>query len=550
MSGHSGEKPSRGAAEVEIARSPATHLEGTRQAPFNSNEIPLDLDDPHRAAIEDNPERAEKLTWTTLLAVIIIACTAQSTLTLVAASTVIGFGCGIIFVSYAGIQELVPNKWRGLLGLTECAMTIPWAAAGTLIATTLNANTAQKWRWCYYIGIIYGVLSMIGTLAFYWPPERPQYDYEKSRWQEIKEIDYVGFTLYTGGLTVFLIGLTWAGTPDHAWKSASTIAPIIIGIVTLIACFIYDFTLAKQPFFPLHLFRQVREFTVLLVVVFVAGAVFYSFAGLLPQGSQYMFTNDPIQIGVIALPNGIAQVIFGGLATIAMGHIGHLKLQVIVMLTIQTVFTAAYSGVVPDSRAGWSAFQFFGQGAFALITLLCYVIAGLNVPLRHLGLASGLIGTFRSGGGSVGNAVFNTILNGVKGEQIPKRVAAVAVANDLDDPGALVAAAMDNAVGVPNAFATVRGITPAIEDAAARALREAYAYAFKRVFWASIPFGVLAIVAAFFIKDPSRYLTNHTAIHMTKDYSKSAGASVSYKRHHTGVETAGVRDDCDSNNSP
>lgn len=71
MSGHSGEKPSRGAAEVEIARSPATHLEGTRQAPFNSNEIPLDLDDPHRAAIEDNPERAEKLTWTTLLAVIV-----------------------------------------------------------------------------------------------------------------------------------------------------------------------------------------------------------------------------------------------------------------------------------------------------------------------------------------------------------------------------------------------------------------------------------------------------------------------------------------------
>jgi hypothetical protein len=112
---------------------------------------------------------------------------------------------------------------------------------------------------------------MIGTLVFYWPPERPQYDFEKSRWQEIKEIDYIGFLLYTGGLTIFLIGLTWAGTEGHAWSSASTIAPMVVGILTLIACFIYDFTLAKQPFFPLHLFRQVREFTVLLVVVFVAG---------------------------------------------------------------------------------------------------------------------------------------------------------------------------------------------------------------------------------------------------------------------------------------
>ena len=33
--------------------------------------VPLDLDDPHRAALEDNPEHAEKLTWTTLLAIIV-----------------------------------------------------------------------------------------------------------------------------------------------------------------------------------------------------------------------------------------------------------------------------------------------------------------------------------------------------------------------------------------------------------------------------------------------------------------------------------------------
>jgi hypothetical protein len=49
------------------------------------------------------------------------------------------------------------------------------------------------------------------------------------------------------------------------------IAPIVVGLLTLVACFIYDFTVAKRPFFPFSLFRQIREFTVLLVVVFVAG---------------------------------------------------------------------------------------------------------------------------------------------------------------------------------------------------------------------------------------------------------------------------------------
>jgi MFS family permease len=201
----------------------------------------------------------------------IVAATAQTTLTVAAGSTIIGFGCGIVFVSYAGIQELVPNKWRGLLGLTECAMTVPWAIAGVLIANSLQSDTALGWRWCYIIGCIYGVLSTIGTILFYFPPSRPQYDFNKSRWQEIKEIDYIGFLLYTAGLTVLLIGLTWAGTEAHPWKSASTIGPIVAGACTLIACFAYDFTVPKQPFFPLDLFREVRGFTVLLVVVFVAG---------------------------------------------------------------------------------------------------------------------------------------------------------------------------------------------------------------------------------------------------------------------------------------
>ena len=33
------------------------------------HEIPLDLDDPHKAALEDNPEKAETITLTTFLAI-------------------------------------------------------------------------------------------------------------------------------------------------------------------------------------------------------------------------------------------------------------------------------------------------------------------------------------------------------------------------------------------------------------------------------------------------------------------------------------------------
>ncbi len=409
------------------------------------------------------------------------------------------------------------------IGLTEVCITIPWCAASVLIANGLNSHTSAGWRWCYYMGIIYGTISLVGTFVFYYPPTRPQHDFQKSRWQEIREIDYIGCLLYTGGLAVFLVGMSWAGTTDHPWRSASAVAPIVVGFVVLVFSFLYDFTLAKEPFFPLSLLRRLREYTVLLVVVFVAGMVFYSMSALLPQGSLYMFTSDPTEIGIIALPSGIAEMLFGAFATLLMGHIGHLKVQIIAMLSVQTIATACYSTVIPYNRAGWMALQFFGMGAFQLTTSIAYVIAGLNIPLRYLGLASGLIGTFRSAGGSVGNAIFSTILNSVVQDQLPKRIAVAATSQgyDASNLALLIPAVVNNALGIPDAFDGVPDVNPSLKLAVGNAFREAYAAAFRRVFWATIPFGIIAVICACFIRDPSRYLTNHTAVHMHGDEGQS-----------------------------
>ena len=172
-------------------------------------------------------------------------------------------------------QDILTRTSGAGLGLTEFAINAPFGAANVLIATELNLHTALGWRWCYYIGLIFGVISMAGTLAFYFPPKRPQYDFEQTRWQEFKQLDFIGLTLYTAGLTTFLIGLTWGGQPAHPWRSASVIAPMVLGLCGLAACFVYDFTIAERPLFPFSVFKQVRDFTVLLGIVFVAGKACY-----------------------------------------------------------------------------------------------------------------------------------------------------------------------------------------------------------------------------------------------------------------------------------
>ncbi|KIX04491.1 uncharacterized protein Z518_05361 [Rhinocladiella mackenziei CBS 650.93] len=568
----------------------------------------LDLeDDPHRAALEDNPDKAEIPSWSTLLAVLflglsfvapvsigftmtasvivpigtalgdvtnitwivgswsvassvffslagslsdvfgrrwliiagngvnlvgaIAGATAQSVEAVIGGMTLLGAGCGLIFVAYAGIPELLPNKWRGIgLGFTEFCILLPFAGLAVLLGNLLTANAS--WRWIFYLAIIYSGVSLVGVTAFYFPPSRPQADYEKSRWQEVRELDYIGITLYTGGLTTLLIGLTWAGTTAHPWASVSVIAPIVIGVVTLAACFVYDFFVPKNPFFPLRLFRQVREFTLLLSFVFVAGMVYFTMAALLPLGALYMITKDPVEIGVISIPGGLSQVL-GGFVIPALVHkFKHIKIQILVALVIQTAFTACYSTVIPTNKAGWMALQFFAQACFPCVTVLCYVTAGLHVRQRDLGIASGLIGTFRSAGGSVGNAVFNTILNSYISSRLGPSIAAAAVAAGYPSDGLdqLIPAVIATGSGVPEQFVGLNPpVSAAVQAASAEAFRDTYAYGFRRMFWCTIPFGAVAVFAACWIKDPSRYLTNHVAVHMEREVVGGTSTSVATK---------------------
>lgn len=337
---------------------------------------------------------------------------------------------------------------------------------------------------------------------------------------------------------MLLVALSWAGT-QHAWGSAAVIAPLVIGFVTLGVCLVYDARWAKQPVFPIGILHRFRDYTVLLLVSFVSGMLYYSMSAILPQATLYIFTNDAIEIGVTQIPNGVGQMILGCFVSAMMGKIKHLKLQLIVWMTTMTVFTATLAAGVAQHKAVFMALQFFAIGPFPTIASLCYVMASLNVPLRHLGLAMGLIGTMRSAGGSFGNALLATIWKSLAASRLAPAIIRVGIENGFSPQTApaLIEAAALNAVGVPGAFADVPGkVTPEVEEAVMAAFKEVYVYAFQRVFYACLAFGAVAVVATFFVNDPSKYLTNHTAIHLNeeahhREQHHAVAADVSDDRH-------------------
>jgi MFS family permease len=162
--------------------------------------------------------------------------------------------------------------------------------------------TKASWRIMFWIALGYGAFSLIGTAFVYFPPSHPRPD-GKTKWQEFKELDFVAAILFTAGLAVFLYGLNSGGT-TYPWEAAGTLAPLILGLIVFLSAFVYDFTVAKDPLFPWYLFKKFREFSSLIVLVFVAGMVFFAAAALNAQTILYLHTSDAIKIGIYSLPSG------------------------------------------------------------------------------------------------------------------------------------------------------------------------------------------------------------------------------------------------------
>ncbi|KAH7133831.1 fungal trichothecene efflux pump [Dactylonectria macrodidyma] len=442
----------------------------------------------------------------------IVGGTAQNVESLIAAETLIGVGTGFIFVAYAGVPEMLPNKWRSLgLGILEGGISIPWGVVSVLFANALYQYAS--WRWIFYIGVIVEAISLLGTAFFYWPTPRPRGDFDKSRWQQFREIDWIGLFLFTSGLTTCLIGLTWGGTTAYPWKSAGAIVPIVGGLLALIAAFAYDFIWAKAPMFPLKLFTMVRGYLLILVVLFVSGMFFNALSALLPQGSLYMFTTDGIEIGILSLPMTLISGVTGVLVPLFAHRIRYIKWQLVVGMALQAIFIAAAAGTVnPNRKLAWAFVPAFGVPMFVLVTILGYAISSLHVPHSQLGVAMGLLGTFRSAGGAVGNAIFNTVFQSKFRTYAGEEIANAAIGSGLNasDLATIIPETIQYNLDIPGMLVDIDGITPDIREILRAAVRTAYGRSFQFVFYITIPFSVVALVCSLFIEDPTAYMTNHT----------------------------------------
>lgn len=167
----------------------------------------------------------------------IIAATAQNISTLIGASVFIGIAAAVQLSYTMIIGELVPIKDRGYWYAVTLVPVIPFAFFGAFLSH--NFLLIATWRWSYYLCIILQGIALILLAVSYFPPSFEKLHSVKSRKGLIKEIDYIGIFLWTLGVVLFLLGISWGGG-QYPWKSAAVISTLVIGGVGILAFFVWE----------------------------------------------------------------------------------------------------------------------------------------------------------------------------------------------------------------------------------------------------------------------------------------------------------------------
>jgi len=385
------------------------------------------------------------------------------------------------------------------------AMIAILAIFGPLVARVLTDRAT--WRWLFILGDVVAVIATAGTIIFYQPPRRIFQD--RTKRQVLYELDYVGIFLYTAGVTLFLLGLGWAGT-QHPWRSAAVITPLVIGAVLFVSTFAWDFTRGDdtRPLFPYRLFRRFREFNSLIIIMFSSGLAHIACTTFIPQQILFVFTSDPILAGWYNVPAAVGGLIGGSVLGGLVPRIKHIPLQFLAANAIQALGCGLLAIATPDRIAPGLFLHALANLPFTWIIVLGYVTVGLHVPQRDIGLAFGLQGAMRYLGGAVGSTIFNTILNDRLPITLRKRVseAVIPLGFPASDVGKLIAAFQSR---IPAKLAPFPGD---VIVAGRQAVRWGYSDAFAYVWYASIPFFIIACVVSLWVLDPSPYFTNHTAV--------------------------------------
>lgn len=193
-------------------------------------------------------------------------------------------------------SEILPRRWRPVAQGTVYV----WVGIGGLTAILSGSAFvkyySEGWRLFWYMVTAVLAFSSLICAIFYNPAPR-DLQLSLTLREKLRRLDWVGFALLTTGVVLFCIGLSWALNP-YSWKDPHVLAPLIVGIVLMIALGIYEIWFEKEGIFHHDLFKKDRNFALALGCIFMEGTAFFAVNQYFAFEVSVLYETDPIIIGL------------------------------------------------------------------------------------------------------------------------------------------------------------------------------------------------------------------------------------------------------------
>jgi DHA2 family multidrug resistance protein len=306
------------------------------------------------------------------------------------------FGAALVPLSQSVLLDTYPREKHG----AAMAMWGVGVMVGPILGPTLGGYLTEyyNWRWVFFINLPFGILALLGILAFV-----PETEKEKD-----KPIDFFGFALL--GLAIGSLQMMLDRGELLDWFSSNEIVVEAVLAGLAFYMFIVHMLTHEHPFITPRLFRD-RNLVTGLCFIFLVGIVLLATMALLPPFLQNLKGYPVITVGFVLAPRGIGTMI-------AMMLVGRMVGKVDTrLLILGGLFATAYSLYqMVGFNLNTSQYDIVESGiiqglglGFIFVPLSTITFSTLDPKLRTE--AAGLFSLLRNIGSSIGISVVMALLS-------------------------------------------------------------------------------------------------------------------------------------------
>jgi EmrB/QacA subfamily drug resistance transporter len=360
---------------------------------------------------------------------------AQSMYMLAAFRAFQGIGAGgLMPLALAIIGDIIPPRerarYQGYFMAVFAMASVLGPVVGGFFAGQAHLLGVPGWRWIFYINIPIGILALV-VVESVLKLEHHRRDHR---------IDWGGAAMLVVALVPLLIiaeqGRTWG------WTSTGAVTCYALGAVGLVSFVRVESQMGDEALLPLRLFRN-GVFAVGSAQATIVGMGMFGGIASIPLYLQIVKGASPTKAGLLLLPM-IAGMMAASLASGQFtSRTGKYKIFPVIGSVLMVIGLLLMTQIGADTPL-WQTdvyMAIFGMGLG--MNMQSIVLAMQNaVEPQDMGVATSAVTFFRQVGGSLGTAVFLSILFTRASENIPHELAKNGVALpkgafNLDDTSGL-----------------------------------------------------------------------------------------------------------------